>query len=79
MSYQLPLRLPPHSPLCDPHRKIQKSGKVNATAWRYGHEGFVQATLVKYMITITWTNDSIHLKNLKILHYKQQNGSLKFA
>jgi hypothetical protein len=61
-----PCAFPLHSPLCDPHRKIQKSGKVNATAWRYGHEGFVQATLVKYMITITWTNDSIHLKNLKI-------------
>jgi hypothetical protein len=38
---------------------------VHASVWFFGHEGFVQATSAKYMITRTWTKDSIPLENLK--------------
>jgi hypothetical protein len=59
-------RLPPQQVLCVSHRKLQKSGKVNAIARRFGHEGFVPATWSNYMISRTWTKDSIPFENFKI-------------
>ncbi len=52
--------------VCQTDPEIRKSGKVNTTARHFEHEGYVQAILVKNMITRTWTTDSIPFKNLKI-------------
>ncbi len=64
-----PLQLSPTSPTPEilgvKHQEMANPLKyIHAIAWCFGHDGLAQASLVKYMIKITGTKDSIPFEHL---------------
>jgi hypothetical protein len=70
---------PPQQVLCVSHTEIQKSGVVHAFAYGFGHEGFVQATLLYDKELRQKILSLLKIKKRGGVHYKLSYLSLKFA